>query len=40
MLMPLILFIKERPVNEVISPISEDLNAKIVLLLIIGISII
>ena len=33
MLMPLILFIKERPVNEVISPISEDLNAKIVLLL-------
>ena len=37
MLIPLILFIKEKPVNEVIKPGSEDLNLKTVSLLIIGI---
>ena len=37
LLIPLILFIKEKPVNEVIKPGSEDLNLKTVSLLIIGI---
>ena len=37
LLIPLILFIKEKPVNEVIKPGSEDLNVKTVSLLIIGI---